>query len=51
MDTACDMNKPIGYWVQQMRSSGETIAVKVLFSLHGVVDIRAKGVAASKASC
>lgn len=32
MDTACDMEKPIGYWVQQTRGSGETIAVKVLFS-------------------
>jgi hypothetical protein len=31
MGTACDMDKPIGYWVQQTRSGGETIAVKVLY--------------------
>jgi hypothetical protein len=30
-----DADKPIGYWVQQRRSDGETIAVKVLFS-HSV---------------
>ena len=26
METACDMDKPVGYWVQQTRSDGETIA-------------------------
>lgn len=31
MATACDIDKPIGYWVQQTRSNGETIAVKVLY--------------------
>ena len=30
MEKACDMDKPIGYWVQQTRIGGETIAVKVL---------------------
>ena len=28
-ETACDMDKPVGFWVQQMRASGETLAVKV----------------------
>lgn len=31
MEAACDMEKPIGYWVQQTQSNGETIAVKVLY--------------------
>lgn len=31
METACDIDKPIGYWVQQTLIGGETIAVKVLY--------------------
>ena len=30
MGVACDMKNPIGYWVQQVRANGETVAVKVL---------------------
>ena len=30
MEIACDMDQPIGYWIQQCRANGETLAVKVL---------------------
>ena len=41
MDSACDIDKPIGYWVKQIRSGVETIAVKVLYTPSvGQVDIR-----------
>jgi hypothetical protein len=30
MEVACDMKSPVGYWVQQVRANGETVAVKVL---------------------
>jgi hypothetical protein len=30
MGVACDMKAPVGYWVQQVRANGETVAVKVL---------------------
>ena len=30
-ETACDMDKPVGFWVRQMTSSGETLAVKVRY--------------------
>ena len=31
MDIACDIGKPLGYWVQQTRQTGETVAVKILY--------------------
>jgi hypothetical protein len=30
-ETGCDMDKPIGFWVQQTTASGETLAVKVRY--------------------
>jgi hypothetical protein len=30
-ETSCDMAKPVGFWVRQMRASGETFAVKVRY--------------------
>jgi hypothetical protein len=30
-ESGCDMDKPVGFWVRQTRSSGETLAVKVRY--------------------
>ena len=43
METACDMDKPIGYWVQQTRSYGETIAVRVPYHFPSERDDREDG--------
>jgi len=40
MEIACDMHRPVGYWVQQVRGNGETIAVKVLHDApHSQADV------------
>jgi hypothetical protein len=30
-ESGCDMDKPVGFWVRQTRSSGETLVVKVRY--------------------
>jgi hypothetical protein len=41
MERACDMDKPVGYWVRQCASDGRTVVVKVI---HEAMDGQATSI-------